>query len=44
MSRPKSGFVRIADSKNFPVSKTIAAALVEVSRAACGELHWLSEY
>ena len=36
----KSGSVRIADSKNFPVSKTIAAALVEVAPGGMRELHW----
>jgi oxalate decarboxylase len=36
----KSGTVRITDSKNFPVSKTIAAALVEVEPRAMRELHW----
>jgi oxalate decarboxylase len=34
------GRVRIADSTNFPVSKTIAAALVEVDPGAMRELHW----
>jgi oxalate decarboxylase len=34
------GTVRIADSRNFPVSKTIAAALVEVDPGAIRELHW----
>ncbi len=38
--RTKSGTVRIADTKNFPVSKTIAAALVEVEPGAMRELHW----
>jgi oxalate decarboxylase len=34
------GQVRITDSSNFPVSKTIAAALVEVEPGAMRELHW----
>ena len=32
--------MRITDSKNFPVSKTIAAALVEVEPGGMRELHW----
>ena len=36
----KHGTVRIADSKVFPASKTIAAALVEVEPGAMRELHW----
>jgi oxalate decarboxylase len=38
--KTKSGSVRIVDSKNFPVSKTIAAALVEVEPGGMRELHW----
>ncbi|MEA2321867.1 MAG: oxalate decarboxylase [Solirubrobacteraceae bacterium] len=34
------GNVRIADSSNFPASKTVAAALVEVEPGAMRELHW----
>ncbi|MFG0213319.1 oxalate decarboxylase family bicupin [Brevibacillus porteri] len=34
------GSVRIVDSRNFPISKTIAAALVEVRPGAMRELHW----
>jgi oxalate decarboxylase len=34
------GQVRITDSTNFPVSKTIAAALVEVGPHGLRELHW----
>ncbi|GKU76554.1 oxalate decarboxylase family bicupin [Paenibacillus sp. L3-i20] len=34
------GSVRIVDSTNFPASKTIAAALVEVEPGAMRELHW----
>lgn len=34
------GSVRIVDSSNFPISKTVAAALVEVKPGAMRELHW----
>jgi oxalate decarboxylase len=34
------GRVRITDSTNFPMSKTIAAALVEVDPGGLRELHW----
>lgn len=34
------GSVRIVDSTNFPISKTIAAALVEIEPGAMRELHW----
>jgi oxalate decarboxylase len=34
------GRVRITDSSNFPVSTTIAAALVEVDPGGLRELHW----
>lgn len=34
------GTVRITDSKNFPASKTIAAALVEIEPGGIRELHW----
>ncbi|BBH19529.1 oxalate decarboxylase [Paenibacillus baekrokdamisoli] len=34
------GSVRIVDSSNFPISKTIAAALVELEPGAMRELHW----
>jgi oxalate decarboxylase len=34
------GQVRITDSSNFPVSRTIAAALVEVEPGGMRELHW----
>jgi oxalate decarboxylase len=34
------GSVRITDSKVFPASKTIAAALVEVKPGGLRELHW----
>jgi oxalate decarboxylase len=38
--RVAGGSVRIADSTNFPASKTIAAALVELDPRALRELHW----
>ena len=38
--RTKSGSVRIADSRNFPASTTIAVALVEVLPGGMRELHW----
>jgi oxalate decarboxylase len=34
------GQVRILDSSNFPASRTIAAALVEVEPGGLRELHW----
>jgi oxalate decarboxylase len=34
------GRARITDSRNFPASKTIAAALVEVEPGGVRELHW----
>lgn len=34
------GQVRIADSKNFPISKTIAAAHVIIEPGAIREMHW----
>lgn len=34
------GSVRIVDSSNFPKSKTVAAALVEIEPGAMRELHW----
>ena len=36
----KNGTARITDSKVFPASKTIAAALVEVEPGGMRELHW----
>jgi oxalate decarboxylase len=36
----KGGEVRIVDSRNFPVSKNIAAALVTVKPGGMRELHW----
>jgi oxalate decarboxylase len=36
----KSGTVRITDTKVFPASKTIAAALVEVAPGGMREMHW----
>jgi oxalate decarboxylase len=38
--RTRGGTVRITDSTNFPVSTSIAAALVEVEPGAMRELHW----
>lgn len=38
--RTKGGQVRIVDSSNFPASKTISAALVEVEPGGMRELHW----
>lgn len=38
--KTKSGSVRIVDTKNFPASKTISAALVEVEPGGLRELHW----
>lgn len=38
--RIPGGTVRIVDSKNFPASKTIAAALVEIVPGGMRELHW----
>jgi oxalate decarboxylase len=38
--RTKSGSVRIVDSRSFPASSTIAAALVEVEPGGMRELHW----
>jgi len=38
--KTKSGSVRISDSSVFPVSTTIAAALVEIDPGGMRELHW----
>ena len=38
--KTKGGTVRITDSHNFPASKTIAAALVELEPGGLRELHW----
>src|SRR5947209_3132747 len=38
--KTKSGTARISDSSVFPVSTTIAAALVEVDPGGMRELHW----
>ncbi|NHN31689.1 oxalate decarboxylase family bicupin [Paenibacillus agricola] len=38
--RTPGGSVRIVDSSNFPISKTIAAALVEIEPGGMRELHW----
>ncbi|KAK4103012.1 oxalate decarboxylase oxdC [Parathielavia hyrcaniae] len=34
------GSVRITDSRNFPISKTVAAAHVTIARGALREMHW----
>lgn len=34
------GTVRIVDTTNFPISKTIAAALVEIKPGGMREMHW----
>jgi oxalate decarboxylase family bicupin protein len=34
------GEVRITDSKNFPISKTVAAAHVTIQPGAIREMHW----
>ena len=34
------GSIRIADTSNFPVAKTAAAALVEIKPGAMREIHW----
>jgi len=34
------GEVRIVDSRNFPVSKNVAAALINIKPGALRELHW----
>jgi oxalate decarboxylase len=39
-TRTAGGHVRIVDSSTFTVSKTVAAALVEVEPGAMRELHW----
>lgn len=36
----KGGHAKIVDSKNFPISKAIAAALVTIHPGALRELHW----
>ena len=38
--RMPGGTFRITDSRNFPASKTIAAALVELEPGGLRELHW----
>jgi oxalate decarboxylase len=38
--RAPGGHVRIVDSSTFPISRTVAAALVEVEPGAMRELHW----
>jgi oxalate decarboxylase len=36
----KGGEVRVVDSNNFPISRTVAAALVTVHPGALREMHW----
>lgn len=38
--KTSGGSVRIADSTNFPIAKTVAAALVEILPGGMRELHW----
>jgi oxalate decarboxylase len=38
--KTKSGTVRITDTRLFPVSRTISAALVEVQPGGMREMHW----
>jgi oxalate decarboxylase len=38
--KSRGGTVRISDSSNFPVNKTVASALVEVEPGGMRELHW----
>ncbi|OIW26994.1 oxalate decarboxylase family bicupin [Coniochaeta ligniaria NRRL 30616] len=38
--RTTGGEVRITDSKNFPISKTVAAAHVVIEPGALREMHW----
>ncbi len=38
--KTSGGEVRIVDSRNFPVSKNVAAAMVTVKPGAMRELHW----
>jgi oxalate decarboxylase family bicupin protein len=38
--RTTGGLVRITDSTNFPISKTVAAAHLTVSPGALREMHW----
>ena len=36
----RGGQVKVIDTRNFPVSKTIAAALVTIKPGGLRELHW----
>ncbi|MFF2014487.1 oxalate decarboxylase family bicupin [Paenibacillus sp. NPDC058177] len=38
--KTSGGSVRIVDSSNFPISTTVAAALVEIEPGGMRELHW----
>ncbi len=39
-SRTRGGSVRIADSTNFPISRTVAAAMVTIEPGGMREMHW----
>ena len=39
-ARSPRGWVRVADSSNFPISTEIAAALVELEPGGLREIHW----
>jgi oxalate decarboxylase len=39
-NRSPYGTTRVVDSTNFPISKTVAAAIVEIEPGAMRELHW----
>lgn len=38
--KTSGGLVRITDSTNFPISKTVAAAHLEIAPGALREMHW----
>jgi len=40
VKKTRGGEVRIADSSNFEISKTIAAALVRIHKGGMREMHW----
>lgn len=40
IQKSKGGEARVVDSRNFPVSKKVAAALVTIKPGAMRELHW----
>lgn len=39
-ARTSGGLVRITDSTNFPISKTVAAAHLKIAPGALREMHW----